>query len=135
MARLLVVEDEESNREFLKFVLENAGHAVEAVGDGQAALDAVAARPPELIVLDVMLPELHGYEVCHRVKTNPKTNRIKVIMLTAKAFPADRHQAKDVGANDFIAKPVDPSLLLEHVTALTSGAKTSYFDTTADPRP
>jgi CheY-like chemotaxis protein len=55
-----------------------------------------------------MLPEVHGYEVCHRVKTNPKTARIKVIMLTAKAFPADRHQAKDVGADDFSGQTRGP---------------------------
>ena len=123
MANILVVEDDEATREFLRFVMENSGHRVETVADGQSALDAVAARPPDLILLDVMLPEVHGYEVCHRIKSAQPTGRIKVLMLTAKMFPADRRQAEDVGADDFLAKPVDPRLLVEHVNALLTGAR------------
>ncbi|MBL8024144.1 MAG: response regulator [Elusimicrobia bacterium] len=120
MAKILVVEDDDANREFLRFVFENAGHRVRVVGDGQAALDAVAAELPDLMILDVMLPEVHGYEVCNRLKRDPKTAGLKILILSAKTFNADRLQAMNVGADDFLSKPVDPSVLLERVMALLS---------------
>jgi two-component system alkaline phosphatase synthesis response regulator PhoP len=120
MAKILVVEDDDANREFLRFVMENAGHRVRAVADGQAALDAVVAEHPDLMILDVMLPELHGYEVCNRLKREPKTAGIKILILSAKTFPADRHQAMNVGADEFLSKPVDPVTLLETVSSLLS---------------
>ncbi len=121
MAKILVVEDDDANREFLRYVLENAGHRVRTVADGQAALDAVAAEIPELILLDVMLPEVHGYEVCHRLKGSPKTSAIKIMFLSAKTFPADRHQARAVGGDDFLSKPADPRALLARVEGLLKG--------------
>ncbi|MBK8575046.1 MAG: response regulator [Elusimicrobia bacterium] len=121
MAKILVVEDDEANRDFLRFVFESAGHRVKVAADGQAALDAVAAEFPDLIVLDVMLPEVHGYEVCHRLKRVEKTSGIKILILSAKTFQADKHQALSVGADDFLSKPVEPGVLLEHVTALLNG--------------
>ena len=121
MAKILVVEDDEANREFLKFIAENAGHRVQTAGDGQTALDAVAKEKPDLIILDVMLPELHGYEVCHRLKSQPDTAGIKILILSAKTFSADRRQAKDVGADDFVSKPVDPRGLMQRVASLLNG--------------
>ncbi len=125
MAKILVVEDDDASREFLRFVMENAGHRVRAASDGQAALDAVAAEIPDLMILDVMLPEVHGYEVCHRLKRENKTAGIKILILSAKTFQADRHQAASVGADDFLSKPVEPGVLLDHVTALLSGQSPS----------
>ena len=125
MAKILVVEDDDASREFLRFVLENANHKVRVAADGQAALDAVAAEQPDLIVLDVMLPEVHGYEVCHRLKRVEQTAKIKILILSAKTFQADRHQAVSVGADDFLSKPVEPRVLLEHVSALLNGKSPS----------
>jgi DNA-binding response OmpR family regulator len=125
MAKILVVEDDDASREFFRFVLENAGHRVSVAADGQAALDAVAADIPDLVVLDVMLPEVHGYEVCHRLKRAEKTAAIKVLILSAKTFQADRHQATSVGADDYLSKPVEPGVLLEHIAALLSGRSPS----------
>jgi CheY-like chemotaxis protein len=108
MAKILVVEDDDANREFLRFVLENAGSPVRVTADGQAALDAVAAELPDLIVLDVMLPEVHGYEVCHRLKREPKTARIKILILSAKTFPGRPPPGHERGRRRFSFKPVDP---------------------------
>jgi DNA-binding response OmpR family regulator len=130
MAQILVVEDDDATREFLRFIMENAGHQVRAVADGQAALNAVAAEKPALVILDVMLPELHGYEVCHRWKRNPATADIKVLILSAKTFPADRRQAQDVGADDFMSKPVDPHGLMGRVKALLAGQPGAGFSST-----
>ncbi len=121
MADILVVEDDEANREFIRFVLQQAGHRVRTVCDGQKALDAVAVQAPDLIVLDVMLPEVHGYEVCHRLKQSDKTAGIKILILSAKTFSADRHQALEVGADDFLSKPADPKVLVERVRLLLNG--------------
>ena len=121
MAKLLIVEDDESTREFLKFVLENAGHQVSAAADGQAALDAVSKNPPELILLDIMLPEIHGFEVCHRLKSDPATQKVKIVMLSAKSFPADIKQARHMGADGFLAKPVNPAELINGLKAVLTG--------------
>ncbi len=118
MARILVVEDDQNLREFFQFVLENSGHRVECVSDGQAALAACAAQPPDLVLLDVMLPEVNGYEVCHRLKTAEATKSVKVLFVTAKTFAADRVEAKNAGADGFLSKPVAPLDLLSTVKGL-----------------
>lgn len=118
MARILVVEDDNNLREYFRFVLENSGHQVSAVGDGQAGVDACAAELPDLVILDVMIPEINGYEVCHRIKSDDKTKKAKVLMVTAKTFAADRLEAKKAGADGFLAKPVAPLDLLETVKTL-----------------
>lgn len=118
MARLLVVEDDEATRELLKHVLSGAGHTVRTADDGQDGLNAVAAEKPELIVLDIMLPEVHGFSVCHSVKQDPKTKDVKVLMLSAKAFPADRRQAEEAGADGFLPKPINPTELLQAIRNL-----------------
>ena len=118
MARLLVVEDDEATRELLKHVLSGAGHSVRTADDGRAGLDAVAKEHPELIVLDIMLPEIHGFSVCHAVKSDPATKGVKVLMLSAKAFAADRRQAEEAGADGFLSKPVNPNELLQAIRNL-----------------
>jgi DNA-binding response OmpR family regulator len=122
MAKLLVVEDDEATRELLKHVLTGAGHEVRTADDGRAGLDAVAQAAPELIVLDIMLPEVHGFSVCHEVKNNPATSGVKVLMLSAKSFAADRRQAEQAGADGFLSKPVNPSELLQVIRNLLGKA-------------
>jgi len=121
MAKILIVEDDETNQEFLRFVVENKGHTVRTASDGQAALASVALEKPDLILLDVMLPEIHGYEVCHRLKSDPSTATIKILFLSAKTFAADRRQARDVGGDDFLSKPADTIELMERVADLLAG--------------
>jgi twitching motility two-component system response regulator PilH len=118
MANLLVVEDDEATRELLKHVLSGAGHSVRTADDGRQGLDAVAQSAPDLIVLDIMLPEVHGFSVCHSVKHNPATQGVKVLMLSAKSFAADRRQAEEAGADGFLSKPVNPGELLSSIKNL-----------------
>ena len=118
MRRILVVEDDESTRELLKIIMNNAGFQVAVAADGQQGLNAIKADPPDLVLLDIMLPEVHGYSVCHQVKSDPKLKHIKILMLSAKAFPADRHQAEQVGADAFMSKPVNPVELVQMVKSL-----------------
>jgi two-component system phosphate regulon response regulator PhoB len=121
MTKLLVVEDDEATRELLSHILTNEGYEVCKAEDGRKGLDAVALENPALIVLDIMLPEVHGYSVCHQVKTNPATKGIKVLMLSAKSFSADRRQAEEAGADGFLAKPVNPVELLQAIKNLLGG--------------
>ncbi len=118
MANILVVEDDDSTREFLLHILGAAGYKVREAADGKAGLEAVARETPDLIVLDIMLPEVHGYSVCHQVKNNPATRHVKVLMLSAKSFAADRRQADEAGADGFLAKPVNTQDLLHHIKTL-----------------
>lgn len=131
MARVLVVEDDESLRDYFRFVLENSGHRVDAVGDGQTALDVCRQTLPDLVFLDVMIPEVNGYEVCHRLKSDDKTKGIKVVMVTAKGFSADRQQAKDVGADGYLAKPVSPLEMVEVVKTVLPPPPTAEGPTAA----
>jgi twitching motility two-component system response regulator PilH len=118
MTRILIAEDDESTRELLKFIVSSAGFEVETAADGQKALDAILQSPPDLAMLDIMLPEVHGFSICHTIKSSEALKGIKVLMLSAKAFPADRRQAENVGADAFLSKPVNPSELVETLQKL-----------------
>lgn len=120
MAKILIAEDDDSTRELLTYIISGAGHQVSSAADGQKALNAITNSPPDLVVLDVMLPEVHGYSICHQIKTNDGLKNIKVLMLSAKSFPADRRQAAEVGADAFLSKPVNPNELLEKIKSLLS---------------
>jgi len=122
MKKVLIVEDDESTQELLKHIVSAAGYDVATASDGQAGLSAVVNSPPDLVVLDVMLPEIHGYSVCHQIKSNEVLKVVKVLMLSAKSFPADRRQAEEVGADAFLAKPVNPAELVEKIKSLLAAA-------------
>ena len=103
--RILIVEDEPHLREVLRFQLENAGYDVIEACDGEQALEAAASRLPDLVLLDVMMPKMDGYEVCRRLRTSFTTGQIPIIMLTAKTSESDRIQGLEGGANDYVTKP------------------------------
>lgn len=113
--RILVVDDEEHIRKIIKFQLEKAGYTVETAEDGVEALKAVEACHPDLLLLDLMMPNMDGYEVCKRLKTNYETNHIPIIMVTAKADLENKLQGFEEGANDYIAKPFAVTELLLRV--------------------
>jgi putative two-component system response regulator len=115
---VLVVEDDTPVAFAIARVLRWAQFAVEIVGDGHAALAAVAERRPDLILLDWNLPKMRGVEVCERVKRDPETRLIPVVMLTAFDDPAHRLAAITAGADDFIAKPFDPQQLSARILSL-----------------
>lgn len=113
--RILVVDDEEHIRKIVRFQLEKSGYEVECAEDGLEALKAVEARTPDLILLDLMMPNMDGYEVCKRLKSDYQTNHIPVIMVTAKADLENKLQGFEEGANDYIAKPFALTELLVRV--------------------
>jgi DNA-binding response OmpR family regulator len=123
--RLLVVEDDVNTLDVLDAVLTDAGYAVEKATDGQAALRCVETTPPDLVLLDLMLPGLNGFSVCHEIKTRPASRGVKVLILTAKAFAADRRQAREMGADGFLVKPVNTGELLRVIRTLLGAAWTS----------
>lgn len=115
---VLVVEDDESLAELLTYNLEQAGYDVELAATGDDALLAVAERPPQLIVLDWMLPGISGIELCRRFRARPETRSIPVIMLTARAEEADRVRGLATGADDYVTKPFSVAELMARIQAL-----------------
>ncbi|MFA5843455.1 MAG: response regulator transcription factor [Coriobacteriia bacterium] len=113
--RVLVVEDERAIREAVEAYLEREGFWVSAVGDGQAALDAVAAHGYDLVVLDLNLPKVPGEEVCRRLRD---ASDVPIIMLTAKGSEEERVAGLDLGADDYLVKPFSPRELVARARAL-----------------
>ena len=116
--QILVVDDLAQNRELLQAHLETAGYRVLLAGTGQEALAAVVSGRPDLILLDVMMPGLDGYEVCRRLKTDQATAFIPIVMLTALQEVEDRIRGNEAGADDFLSKPFNPLELLTRVRSL-----------------
>ena len=110
--KVLIVDDEELNRKVLSFMLDNYGYQFETAVNGKEALEKVLEFKPDMIFLDIMMPEMDGFEACRRLKTDPATQHIPIVMVTAMADRETRLRCLEVGANDFITKPVDTSELL-----------------------
>jgi len=117
-SRILVVEDETDLAELVAFNLRGAGHDVTVAHDGNTALAEIQRSQPDLLVLDVMLPDLSGIEVCRRLRRNPQTIRLPVIMLTARTDEVDRVVGFEVGADDYVPKPFSPRELVLRVEAI-----------------
>ncbi len=120
MARenVLVVDDEEEILELVKYNLEKEGYAVVGVTSGESALAAARTKLPDVLVLDLMLPGVDGLEVCRRLKGDPKTRHIPIIMLTAKGSEADIVTGLELGAADYVTKPFSPRVLTARVKAV-----------------
>jgi DNA-binding response OmpR family regulator len=119
--RVLLAEDEPHIVESLTFLLERAGYQVDVETDGRAALESALDNVPDVLVLDVMLPELDGYEVLRRLRSDDRTKGLPTLMLTAKGQREDRETAMDVGADIFITKPFANAEIVEAINKLTSG--------------
>jgi CheY-like chemotaxis protein len=122
--RILVADDEAHIVELVRVSLEEFGVEVLDAPDGEAALAAARRHQPEILLLDVMMPRVDGFEVCRRLKADPLTRGIIVIMFTAKAMEADRQHAREVGAQGYVTKPFSPlqlaSVVREHLRGLSS---------------
>jgi two-component system, OmpR family, alkaline phosphatase synthesis response regulator PhoP len=115
MAKILVVEDEKPLAKVLRFNLEREGHEVQTASDGLAALESARAGRPDLVILDVMLPKLDGFEVCRRLRAELA---VPVLMLTARKEEVDRVLGLELGADDYVTKPFSVRELLARVKAI-----------------
>ncbi len=115
---ILIVEDERDIAELVKYHLDQAGLSARIVGDGKQALDLIAREHPDLIILDLMLPGMDGLEVCKRLRSNPMTQQIPIVMLTARATEVDRIVGLELGADDYIPKPFSARELVARVKAV-----------------
>jgi two-component system response regulator MprA len=117
-SKVLVIDDEESIVEFIKLGLKYEGFAVESVADGPQGLAAAQRSNPDLIILDLMLPGIDGLEVCRRLRANPTTRDIPILMLTAKDEVKDRVAGLKTGADDYLTKPFSFEELVERIRAI-----------------
>ncbi len=115
---ILIVDDERDLVELLMYNLQKAGYQTSAALTGRQALDSLAASIPDLVLLDVMLPEVSGMEVARRIRTNPATAEIPIIMLTAKGAESDQLAGLTVGADDYIPKPFSIKVVLARIEAV-----------------
>ena len=118
MAKILLVEDNEMNRDMLSRRLIRNGHQVVIAIDGQQGVNMALSELPDLILMDMSLPVIDGWEATRRIKANDATRRIPVIALTAHAMAGDREKAMEVGCEDYDTKPVEISRLLGKIAAL-----------------
>lgn len=116
---VLVVEDDPDQRRLLERMLVGSGWRVATAPDGESGLEAARSHRPDAIVLDVMMPRLNGYQTCRQLKSDPAIAGIPVVMCTSKDQPADQYWATEVGADAFLAKPVDITRLMQMLERLT----------------
>jgi len=102
---VLVVDDEPNIVVSLEFLMKQAGYDVRVARDGAAALKAIAERPPELVLLDVMMPKRNGYDVCQAIRANPAWRDVRIVMLTAKGRDIEREKGLALGADAYVTKP------------------------------
>lgn len=114
-SRILVVDDDEKIREILRIYLEREGYEVEEAADGEGAILAAERAKPDLVILDLMLPQLDGWEVCRRLRTK---SQVPIIMLTARGEEFDRVLGLELGADDYVSKPFSPRELVARVRAV-----------------
>jgi two-component system phosphate regulon response regulator PhoB len=123
MSRLLVIDDESDLHAVLAYHLERAGHDVASALSGRAGLEKARSCAPDLVLLDVMLPDSPGTEICGALKQDPRTSSIPVVMLTARGEAADRVAGLEAGADDYVVKPFDVRELLLRVQAVLRRAR------------
>jgi CheY-like chemotaxis protein len=113
--KVLVVDDHPDAVNILTMILQKRGYQTVSAQDGVEALQKIQDESPELVLLDVMMPKMDGYDVCRAVKADPKTCHIPIVMLSARTDAASKERGLDLGAADYIAKPIDPAKTLEKI--------------------
>ena len=119
--RVLIAEDEPHLVESLTFILSREGHEIATALDGEAALQSIWSEPPDLVILDVMLPKINGFEILKKVRADDRLKSLPVIVLTAKGQRQDRETADEIGADLFLAKPFSNKVVVAAVKDLTTG--------------
>lgn len=117
MNQVLIVEDDADIRELVAFKLRQVGYDVRTAGNGEEGLQLAVDTPPDVVILDLMMPKLSGLEVCRELRSNDDTATIPIIMLTAKAQEADVERGFELGATDYVIKPFSPRELVSRVQA------------------
>jgi DNA-binding response OmpR family regulator len=130
-AKILVVDDDLESLKLIGMILQAKGYQIIAARDGQQALEKAFQEAPDLVILDVMMPGLDGYAVCQRLRADPRTSTIPIIMFTAKAQLTDKVIGLQSGADEYLTKPIHPRELIAHVEAML--ARAARFKATARP--
>jgi CheY-like chemotaxis protein len=113
--RILVVEDDAQNSYLIGFILEKSGYEVVAAVDGEQAVAAVEAQRPDLILMDMLLPKMNGYEATRAIKARPDSASIPIIALTAYSMKGDREKILEAGCDGYISKPIDPETFVSQM--------------------
>lgn len=121
--QVLIVEDEDNIAMALDYVLRREGYGADRLATGAGALDHIRATRPDLVLLDVMLPEVSGYEICAEARRDAGLSDLKIVMMTARGSAAERRRGMELGADGFVAKPFELDELRAEVRRLLSGPK------------
>ena len=116
--RVLVVEDEKDFQSLIISTLKNGGYQVTLAGNGEQGLNSFESVRPDLVILDIQLPDIDGTEVCRRIKSDPKARTVPILMLTIQSQVQDIVKALKLGADDYMLKPFDPDVLLARIAGL-----------------
>ena len=128
---ILAVDDEQDIRELVRYNLAKEGYRVSTAATGEEVITQARSLLPDLILLDLMLPEIDGFEVCKILKNDPKTSHIPIVMLTAKGEESDIVTGLELGAEDYITKPFSPRVLIARIRAILRRKKKDESDTTS----
>lgn len=121
--RILVIEDDPNALRLVEYTLGQEGYQVITAADGLEGLKKAREEHPDLIILDIMLPGLDGYEVCQQLRQEPKTIKLPILMLSAKAREIDKATGLKVGADDYLTKPADPAMIVAKVKTLLASTE------------
>ena len=116
--KILIVEDDPGSRRLTEFTLKREGYEVLTAGNGLEGLNRINRDHPDLVVLDVMLPGIDGYEIARRIRSQPETEKLLILMLSGKVRAEDKTTGLQVGANDYLSKPASPALIVQKAAAL-----------------
>ena len=130
MEAILIIDDEDDIREILGYTLRKEGYTVYEASGGQEGIDTASEKNPDLILLDVMMPEMDGIEVCERLRANPSTQNIRICFLTARSEDYSQIAGFDAGADDYVSKPIKPKVLSSRIRAILR-RKMDNIDTSA----
>lgn len=117
-AKVLIVDDEIDSLKLIGLLLESKGYQILAAQNGERAIEKALQESPDLVILDVMMPGMSGYEVCRRLRTDPRTATIPVLMFTAKTQVMDKVIGFEAGADEYLTKPIQPAELIDRVETL-----------------
>jgi len=117
MPKILIVEDNEANFYLMRFILENAGHETVIVNTGLDAVKAAQEEMPDLIIMDIQLPDINGLEATGKIRASKSNGKIPIIAITSFAMPGDKEKALEAGCTDYIEKPINPDTFLTEIEA------------------